>query len=320
MRQSRRALDAGTPTPHRSAVKPETTPAQTVRVRAPAKLNLFLHVGDRRPDGYHALESLVAFAAESDLLECVAAPELSLQVSGPFARALGDTGDNLVLRAARALQSERGAALTLRKNLPVAAGLGGGSADAAAALRGLNALWHLGRSEAELLEIAAELGSDVPACVLSRPLWMEGRGEKVTAVPTLPPIKLVLVNPGFMVPTKAVFGTLNARSGIGSMYRPPASLVTVWDLVTYLADAGNDLEGPASLIAPDIDHVLGALAHEPGCVHAQMSGSGATCFGLFQEGPWAAGAAERLALDHPHWWVHASYIAPPDFGAPERVD
>jgi 4-diphosphocytidyl-2-C-methyl-D-erythritol kinase len=297
----------------------ETT-APRLKVRAPAKLNLFLHVGDRRPDSYHALESLVVFATECDQLECMPADTLSLTIVGPFARALKDETDNLVLRAARALDASRGAALRLEKNLPVAGGLGGGSADAAAALRALNALWGLERSESELVQIAAELGSDVPACVLSRPLWMEGRGERVSAVPALPPIKLVLVNPGIMVPTRAVFGSLNARSGIGTMYRPPATIESVWDLVSYLADADNDLEAPATLIAPEIDHVLGALAHEPGCVHAQMSGSGATCFGLFQDGPWAQGAADRLAEDHPHWWVKATEIAPSNVGVPEFLN
>src|SRR6185503_986486 len=162
-----------------------------VTVRAPAKLNLFLHVGDKRPDGYHALQSLVAFADIGDVLEIAPAPELSLTITGPFAAQVPGGATNLVLKAARAL-AERyapaplGASIALEKNLPVAAGLGGGSADAAAALRALNRLWALEQSEDELIALAQEFGSDVPACVLSRPCWMEGRGERVSPTVSLP--------------------------------------------------------------------------------------------------------------------------------------
>jgi 4-diphosphocytidyl-2-C-methyl-D-erythritol kinase len=297
-------------------IKSRLGTAHILRVRAPAKINLFLHVGDKRPDDFHALESLVVFAEEGDTLECTPATELSLRVTGPFARALEGT-DNLVLKAARALDAERGASITLDKQLPVAAGLGGGSADAAAALRALNKLWGLGRSEKELLEIAPNLGSDVPACLLSRPVWMEGRGERLLPVAPFPPLSLILVNPRVMVPTKAVFAGLNLRNGLGAA-RPP-HIHDVWELVSYLADSENDLEAPASRLAPIINVVLEAIAHEPGCVLAQMSGSGASCFGLFQDGPWAQGAADRLTEDHPLWWVRATRIAPPDYGAPETA-
>lgn len=291
-----------------------------VRVRAPAKLNLFLHVGDKRPDGYHALQSLVAFSDAGDVLEFAPASDLSLTVSGSFAAQVPRGATNLVLKAARAL-SERfsaaplGAEIALEKHLPVAAGLGGGSADAAAVLRALNLLWSLGRSEDELVELARTLGSDVPACVLSRSCWMEGRGEQVSDTLPLPPLDMVLVNPGVALPTEGVFAALNARTGTSAM-EPPGRIETVWDLVTYLEDAGNDLEAPATRLQPVIDDVLEALHHEPACVFAQMSGSGATCFGLFQDRDYALGAAERLALDHPGWWVRATCIAPPDIGAP----
>jgi 4-diphosphocytidyl-2-C-methyl-D-erythritol kinase len=288
--------------------------AQEIRARAPAKVNLFLHIGDKRPDGFHALESLVVFVEEGDVLTATPADALSLHVTGPFARALEGT-ENLVLKAARALAPERGAAITLEKHLPVAAGLGGGSADAAAALRVLNELWGLARSEKELVELAAEIGSDVPACVLSRPVWMEGRGERLLPVAPFPPLSLVLVNPRVMLSTRAVFATLNLRNGVGAA-RPP-HIHDVWELVSYLADSENDLEAPASRLAPVINEVLEAIAHEPGCVLAQMSGSGATCFGLFQDGPWADGAAERIAEDHPGWWVRATKVAPSEFGAPQ---
>jgi len=298
----------------------ESASGVRVRIRAPAKLNLFLHVGDRRPDGYHALQSLVAFADVGDSIELAPASELTLKVSGPFAAQIPRGDGNLVLKAARAL-SERfsaaplGASIALDKNLPVAAGLGGGSADAAAILRALNVLWTLDRSEDELVELARTLGSDVPACVLSRPCWMEGRGEQVSGTLPLPPFELILVNPGVLLPTESVFATLNARTGTSAM-QPPRNIETVWDLVAYLEDSGNDLEAPATLLQPVIDEVLEALHHEPACVFAQMSGSGATCFGLFHGREYAHGAAERIALDHPHWWVRATRISAPDIGVP----
>ncbi len=290
----------------------------SLRVRAPAKVNLFLHVGERRLDGYHSLQSLVAFTEACDVVHLSFAEELNLETSGRFAQGL-PTHNNLVLRAAQALASERGVEIVLEKNLPVAAGLGGGSADAAAALRGLNTLWELKRDNAELLNLAATLGSDVPACVYSRTAWMEGRGERLTILPPLPPLDIVLVNPGVTVPTRDVFQALNMRSGIDMMTPPRSEIRDVWDLVSYLADAGNDLEAPATVMFPTIDQVLASLEHEPGCVHAQMSGSGATCFGLFQEGPWAQGAAERLQLDHPLWWVTKTRFAGPEFAIPEIV-
>ena len=287
----------------------------SISVRAPAKINLFLHVGERRLDGFHDLQSLVLFTEACDRLHFTLDETLTLQTLGPFAEAL-PKNDNLVLRAARAVGNGRAARITLEKNLPVAAGIGGGSADAAATLRGLNVLWNLGRSDADLAEIASAIGSDVPACIYSQPVWMEGRGERVTVLKALPPIAVVLVNPRVPVPTPAVFAALNMRSGVDLMVPPAADIRDVWDLVSYLADAGNDLEPPASTMFPIIDQALGALEHEPGCVHAQMSGSGATCFGLFQDGPWAEGAAMRLAADHPDWWVVATRFASSDIGEP----
>jgi 4-diphosphocytidyl-2-C-methyl-D-erythritol kinase len=289
-----------------------------MRVPAPAKLNLFLHVGDKRKDGFHVLESLVVFVEEADILTIEPATKLSLEIVGPFASALRDVSDNFVLRAARALDATLGAAITLEKNLPVAAGIGGGSADAAAALRGLNLFWDLDRTPDALNEIAAQIGSDVPACVLSQPVWMEGRGEVVFPTRPIPAFELVLANPNIALPTASVFASLNVRKGVGAMSPPEEEIESIWDLVTYLVDAGNDLELPACAMAPSIDEVLEALAHEPGCVLAQMSGSGPTCFGIFQEGPWARGAAERIAQDHPEWWVRCTRIAAPDFTTPRN--
>jgi 4-diphosphocytidyl-2-C-methyl-D-erythritol kinase len=302
------------------SLTPDAAPSRGISVCAPAKLNLFLHVGEKRPDRYHALESLVVFAEASDRLELSPAAVLSLKITGPFRAQVPKGENNLVLKAARALQElgrkGEGAEITLEKNLPVTAGLGGGSADAAAVLRALNVLWHLDRPESELIEIAAELGSDVPACLLSRPCWMEGRGEQVTKTPPLPQLAAVLVNPGVAVPTAEVFAALNARTGVGQMRPPPASVQSLWDMVAYLDDATNDLEAPACRLHPVIDEVLDALSQEPGCVVAQMSGSGATCFGLFESGQLALGGAERIALEHPAWWVRATRIAGADIGAP----
>lgn len=285
-------------------------------IRAPAKINLFLHIGDKREDGFHALESLVVFAEAGDRLTFASAESLSLGMTGPFADALDSDCQNLVLTAARALEGKLGAAITLEKNLPVAAGLGGGSADAAAALRALNVFWGLERGEAELLQSAAALGSDVPACLLSRPLWMEGRGERVTKASPLPLLVLLLVNPGIEVPTADVFAALDRRSGIGEIKPPPSSIRSLRDVVAYLEDAQNDLETPACGIAPVIDEVLAALRDQPGCVLARMTGSGASCFAIFEGRHLALPAAENLAHAHPHWWVRATRLASPDIGVP----
>ena len=237
-------------------------------------------------------------------------------MTGPFAEALDADSQNLVLTAARALGGGLGAAITLEKNLPVAAGLGGGSADAAAALRALNVFWGLERGEAELLKSAAALGSDVPACLLSRPLWMEGRGERVTKTSPLPLLVLLLVNPRIEVPTADVFAVLDRRTGIGKMKSPPSSIRSLWDVVTYLKEAQNDLETPACGIAPVIGEVLEALRGQPGCVLARMTGSGASCFAIFEGGHFTQSAAENLALAHPRWWVRATRLASPDIGVP----
>jgi 4-diphosphocytidyl-2-C-methyl-D-erythritol kinase len=286
-----------------------------VQICAPAKINLFLHAGDRREDGYHALESLVVFAQAGDRLSFAPDDDLTLSIDGPFAGALSSGEDNLVLRAARALGDGRGAMIALEKNLPPSSGLGGGSADAAATLRALNLLWDLQRGETELMQIAATLGSDVPACLLSAPCWMEGRGERVTKLKPFPPSTLVLVNPGIGVSTAEVFTGLNARTGLG-LARPGPNMNSIWDIVHYLSDTENDLEAPACRIAPVIEEVLEDLSEAQGCVLARMSGSGATCFGLFESRHWALPAAEAIAYDHPEWWVRTTRIADASIGVP----
>jgi 4-diphosphocytidyl-2-C-methyl-D-erythritol kinase len=276
---------------------------------APAKINLFLHVGDKRTDGFHNLESLVVFAGVGDVLSFEPGPELSLEIDGPFGVDLELDADNLVVRAARALATHVGgagaAAITLTKNLPVASGIGGGSADAAAALRGLVRLWGLTVPDTELLEIAAGLGSDVPVCVASKAAWMEGRGERVAAAEGIPPVAAVLVNPRVAVPTGPVFKALKTRRGVGAVSHEVRAR-DVAGLVTYLKLTSNDLQAPAIEIAPVIGEVLSELSRMPGCLLWRMSGSGATCFGLFEDDDAAAMAAIALELSHPKWWVSAT--------------
>jgi 4-diphosphocytidyl-2-C-methyl-D-erythritol kinase len=273
--------------------------------RAPAKINLFLHVGDKRADGFHALQSLVAFTETGDELQFAAGEGVSLAIDGPFGAGLSAGADNLIVKAARALGSERGARVTLTKNLPVASGIGGGSADCATTLRGLNSLWGLGRDVAALQKIGASLGSDVPVCITCRPQWMEGRGEILTELPPLPELPIVLVNPGVGVPTGKVFAALTTLRGVGLPLPPKFSGAA--DLIAYLKDTSNDLEAPARIIAPVIGEVLDFIAGE-GALLARMSGSGATCFGLFANADTAARAAAAIRAAHSSWWAMVSRL------------
>jgi 4-diphosphocytidyl-2-C-methyl-D-erythritol kinase len=280
---------------------------------APAKINLFLHVGERRADGYHVLESLAVFLEFGDTLVFEAAETLSLTIGGPFGEGLSAADDNLVLRAARALAEyadyKGGAKITLTKNLPVASGIGGGSADAAATLRGLVRLWDLEEiGPVKARDIAETLGSDVPVCVESRTAWMEGRGELITFARAPHPMLLVLVNPRVAVPTGPVFAGLKTRSGVGTQRERIPYDGNVWGLTDFLAATSNDLEAPALQIAPVIGEVLAALRAQPDVMLARMSGSGATCFALFKDDAAAEAAAQAIARSHPAWWVQAARI------------
>ena len=265
-----------------------------IRVGAPAKLNLYLHVTGRRADGYHELDSLVTFTALADTLEIAPAESLHLTVTGPFADAL-DAGDNLAAQAVTALAGKldrpTGVRIALHKRIPVAAGLGGGSADAAAVLRGLARLWRLGAEHAgDLQETALCLGADVPVCLDSRAAHMAGIGEALSAPPRLPPCGALLVNPGVPVPTGPVFaarrGPFSAASPIGEAPHDASALAAL------LGSRCNELEQPARSQVPEIGLVLARLAEAPGCLLARMSGSGGTCFGLFEDEAAAAHAAE----------------------------
>jgi 4-diphosphocytidyl-2-C-methyl-D-erythritol kinase len=287
------------------------TRTETLRLAAPAKVNLFLHVGAKRADGFHALQSLVAFTATGDELAFAPARDLTLQIGGPFAAALAPEADNLVLKAGRALAAQAGiasgAAIVLTKNLPVALGIGGGSADCAAALRGLSQLWDLKLPPEILCEIAAALGSDVPVCVASTPQWMEGRGEVLTPLHGVPALPAVLVNPGVAVPTGKVFAALATRRGT-DLPLPPR-FAGAGDLIAYLKTTANDLEAPARQIAPAIGEVLDLLAAQEDVLLARMSGSGATCFALFGSEAAAASAARRICGKHAQWWISATRLA-----------
>ena len=272
-----------------------------------AKVNLTLQVTGRRADGYHELESLVVFADVGDVLtiEPVATNSLTLTVQGPQAGPLHFEHDNLVMLAAEALCERAGvragAAITLTKNLPVASGIGGGSADAAAALRGLTRFWQLDLPTSELAEIALTLGADVPVCLRGEAAIMSGIGEELQSLPALPPLWLLLVNPGVAVSTSEIFRALagNFSSVVGPRL-PPIGLAPFID---WLAARGNDLQAPACRLAPAVTEVLAALDDTGDCLLARMSGSGATCFGLYASEPAARAAAAALAETHPDWWV-----------------
>ncbi len=273
-----------------------------LREPAWAKVNLYLHVVGRRADGYHLLDSLAVFPAVGDVLAAAPDAGLSLSLTGPFGASLVDESDNLVLRAARALAHAAGvtpgARLVLDKRLPIASGIGGGSADAAAALRLLARLWGVSLPPEALAGLAADLGADVPVCMAQVPARMGGVGEVLTPAPRLPACGMLLVNPGVAVATPAVF---RARSG-GFTPAPdlPARLDDVAALVAFLSTTRNDLEPPAVGLAPVIGDVLAALRARPGCRLARMSGSGATCFGLFDTPGDAADAAG--SFPDTGWW------------------
>ncbi|MGE5503663.1 MAG: 4-(cytidine 5'-diphospho)-2-C-methyl-D-erythritol kinase [Actinomycetota bacterium] len=286
-----------------------TTQPQTVVVEAPAKVNLFLHVVGKREDGYHLLDSLVCFAGVGDTLEMSDACGLSLTVDGPTAGLLPPGEDNIVLRVARRLAERTGraanAAIRLTKRLPVAAGIGGGSADAAAVLKGLDRLWNTALPEDEMRALALSIGADVPVCVRGRATHMAGVGEVLSDTPALPPAWLVLVNPMVPLSTPAVF---KARA---AGFSDPAPLAEAPADARALAQAlelrRNDLTDPAMALAPVVGEVLDAIARSPGpCLLARMSGSGATCFGLYADEAAARAASTAIAKAHPAWWTAAA--------------
>jgi 4-diphosphocytidyl-2-C-methyl-D-erythritol kinase len=286
------------------------------RYSARAKINLYLHLLGRRADGYHRLDSLIAFAEAGDEIQVAPAAALSLTIGGPFAAALeaapGGPEDNLVLRAARALAAEAGieagARIGLEKRLPPAAGIGGGSSDAAATLLALAELWRLEPDAVALARLGLALGADVPACLAQpRSVFIGGIGDEVQPTPALPPAAVLLVNPGLALATADVFGAFdNAWSEPARFDEAPESAAA---LAALLADRGNDLEAAARALAPEIGEVLQRLEALPEVLLARMSGSGATCFALFADLEAARFAAARLGAARPEWWTLAARLA-----------
>ncbi len=283
----------------------------TVEVFAPAKINLALHVTGKREDGYHALDTLVAFADVGDRLTLEGVAEIAqrpaptrLEISGPEGHGLDDDGHNLVARAIDMMVNDVAPRARLEKHLPVSSGIGGGSADAAAAMRGVARTWNMTLSDSETLsrlsKAALALGADVPMCLISKPLRAEGIGEKI-ALQDLPPLHAVLVNPRVPVSTPDVFGALATPDGTPLSWPPPNG--SVRELCAWLRQARNDLETPAQRVAPIIGDVLGALSQQSGLLLSRMSGSGATCFGIFTDVGLAEIAAKIIAQAEPDWWV-----------------
>lgn len=278
-----------------------------ITVNAPAKINLTLHVCGKRADGFHLLDSLVVFAGVGDRITVSDDTALRLSVDGPFGAALTNEPDNLVLRAARLLaassRTTRGAHIHLEKNLPVASGIGGGSADAAATLTACGRLWNVDPRAISDTDIAAKLGADVPVCLRGVPAFMSGIGEIVAPAPPLPAAWLVLVNPGEPLATKAVFGALAGRFSKAMARESFTGLATARDLAAALTLYGNDLMAPARELLPSVVTVLDALEQSHGCLLARLSGSGPTCFGVFADENSARIAAAGLEKSHTGWWV-----------------
>ena len=278
---------------------------------APAKINLFLHVGAVAPDGYHPLCGVVAFADIGDRVSVERADRLSLTVVGPFAAGL-EEADNLILTALKALGEaagigEPGLRVTLDKQLPVAAGLGGGSSDAGAAIRLAVQLLSLDLDEAALDDVASSIGADGPMCLHARSAWAEGRGDVLTPAPWLPPLHAVLVNPGAPSPTGAVYRAYDAGPPRSADRPDPPADWSPASVVDWLAHQRNDLQAPAVSLEPEIGAVLSAMA-ATGARLTRMAGSGATVFGLFDDAETASQAAANLRRRHGNWWVQATVL------------
>lgn len=285
-----------------------------VTVRAPAKINLYLHVTGKRPDGFHELDSLAVFTASGDTVRispAMAGSGLRFTVDGPFADKVGPEQDNLVMQAARLMAdtcrpSTQDLDIHLTKRLPVAAGIGGGSSDAAATLRALNRYWDCGLDDGQLSAMGLQLGADVPMCLAREPVFVSGIGEKITEAPSLPLFSLLLVNPGVAVPTPKVF------TAYDSEFSKPAPFTDepkdAEALAKLLHTRRNDLGDAALSIAPAIGDVLKAIEASTGCLLSRMSGSGATCFGLFADAGDAEAARHAIQLDRPDWWCDAMML------------
>ncbi len=280
-----------------------------VEIHAPAKINLYLHITGRRADGYHELDSLVGFTAHGDVIQVRKHKKLCLKIHGPFGSSLQANDDNLIVRAARALARETGyqggAHITVKKNLPVSSGIGGGSADAAATLKALNLLWETGLADEDLAALGLRLGADIPVCILGKVARMSGMGEAVSKLESLPPLGVLLVNPGIPISTHRVFQTHQGN------FSPRVELQEIGDaevLYEFLACQKNDLQDLAIQIVPAIREALEILSAETGCRLVRLSGSGATCFGLFDNESLAKASGRAISRHYPNWWVQPTHF------------
>ena len=273
-----------------------------IKFFAPAKINLCLHVIGRRSDGYHMLDSIVAHVDQGDWITAEAAGNLSLKVSGPFASTVPNDESNLVLKAARLLSVGSGASLSLEKNLPLASGIGGGSSDCAATLRALSDLWNVPLPNNEVL---FKLGADVPVCLSKDLTRIQGAGEQLTQLGPPPILSLLLINPGIELSTPEVFEALSEKCNKPILEEIPLSR-TAEPWIDWLLAQRNDLEKPALTLKPMVKEVLSDLRHHSKVKLARMSGSGATCFGLFSEWSEAVDAEAYFQVKHPSWWVRAA--------------
>ncbi len=278
-----------------------------IRAFAPAKVNLALHVTGRRSDGYHLLDSLVVFAGIGDHLTVRPAQTLSMTVAGEGADAIPTDDRNLVMQAAKLLDLSKGAAIHLDKTLPTASGIGGGSSDAAASLRALSRLWSVPEPSPGA---TLPLGADLPVCMAARPIRMRGIGEQLDPLPPLPELHMVLVNPRQGVSTPAVFKHLTKRDN-PPMQDPPVA-ASAAEFTTWLAGQRNDLQAPAIAALPVIADGIKGLQATPNCLLARMSGSGATCFGLYAHAAQAHHAAAQFQAENPGWWVAAGPVLSDD--------
>jgi 4-diphosphocytidyl-2-C-methyl-D-erythritol kinase len=302
-------------TPSLADLQRDKQPAAPVREQARAKVNLTLLVRGKRPDGYHELESLVVFADLCDELVFSPASEDTLRLEGPFAGAVD--GENLVLKAKRAvavwLKTEIHGEFRLQKNIPVAAGLGGGSSDAAAAIRALTKIYGGSLDAVEMMAMAAKIGADVPVCLHQSAAWMRGLGERITHAANISALPAILVNPRLKLSTADVFRKLKAAPYDPDRASGSAPIQTGWEdpasAAACLKEGRNDLEAPAIALEPAVESVLNILRGLDGCLLARLSGSGPTCFGLFPSQNVAARAAEVIKTSQPNWWVVATTLS-----------
>ena len=276
---------------------------------APAKINLYLNITGQRINDYHELDSLIAFASHGDQIVVKKCDHFRLEASGPFSETLPPSNENLVIKAAKELAMgtnyESGACIKLIKNLPVSSGIGGGSADAAATLRALNELWETNLQNKDLMIMALRLGADVPVCLLSKTARISGIGDKVSRVSGLPKCGILLVNPGIPISTVNVF---QLRQGDFSNQVQIPKMENREALFDFLSHQKNDLQDAAIKIAPKIKEVLKILTDDPNCRLARLSGSGGTCFGLYEDEPTALFAAESMSGYFSDWWIQPTRI------------